>query len=609
MSEGRPPARTVPELFESTVAAWPDETAVVFEDGTCSYARLNERVNRLARYLIGRGVGPDSLIAVAVPRSIELVAVVLAVLKAGGAYLPLDARYPAARLSWMVADARPVLLVRTGDVRLPATGVPEIDLDDPEVADLVARLSTDDIATHERRGRLRPEHLMYVIYTSGSSGTPKGVAVTHEGVADLVATQADRFQVVPGDRVLQWASISFDAAFWDLSLALLSGATLVLADADDLLPGEPLRDTLLRYDIRHAVLPPVALSITDSDGLLAGGTVMSTGDACTPMLVREWSRGGRRMFNGYGPTEVTVGATIAGPMTDADPLSIGDPWIGGAVHVLDERLRPVPDGVEGELYLAGTGLARGYLNRPGLTATRFVPNPFGPPGRRMYRSGDRGWRGPGGEFHFAGRVDGQVKVRGFRIELGEIEACLAGQPGVDIAVAVVAGELAEARVVCYLTAWQGAALDAAALRTAAAAALPEYMVPARIVVLDRFPTLPNGKIDRRALQERAGAPEREPAIGPPGPSGGDASWVDLLCGMVMDLLSLPVVEAHDNLFQIGGNSVVAARLASSVRKRTGVRLPMRAVFEAETMTDLADVLRGAVRATTGQNGHPHDAVR
>ena len=583
--------RTVPELFESVAARFPDAPAVIYHDNTLSYARLNERANRLARHLIGRGVGPDSLVAVAMPRSIELIVVLLAVLKAGGAYLPLDPRYPAARLAYMMTDARPVLLVRTDDVRLSDVGIPEIDVDQPAFAAACDRHSGADIAGDERGAHLLPSHLMYVIYTSGSSGSPKGVAVTHEGVSDLVATQAALFQVAPGDRVLQWASISFDAAFWDLTLALLSGATLVMADADDLLPGEPLRETLLTNDIRHAVLPPVALSITDGAGVLSGGTIMSTGDACTPALVRAWSDG-RRMFNGYGPTEVTVGATIAGPIEDTADVSIGRPWLGGRVHVLDEHLRPVPDGDEGELYLAGTGLARGYLGRPALTAARFVPDPFGPPGSRMYRSGDRGRRDADGRFHFAGRADDQVKVRGFRIELGEIEACLSARPGVDIAVAVVAGELADARIVGYVTARPGATVTHTELRAAAAAALPDHMVPASVVVCDRLPTLPNGKIDRRALRERAdtatsrvaGAPVRT-----------DASFEEVLCGLVMELLPLTDVDSHDNLFQLGGNSVVAARLASSIRRRCGVRLPMRAVFEAATLSDLAHAMRSLSR--------------
>jgi amino acid adenylation domain-containing protein len=584
---GAPPT-TVPELFAEVAARVPDLPAVTYKDTTLSYAQLDQEANRLARELIRRGVGPDRLVAVAVPRSARLVVALLAVLKAGGAYLPLDSRYPAARLSYLIEDAAPALLLRTAEVALPATDVLEITLDEPEFTALCACHSGVAVAADERREPLRPDHLMYVIHTSGSTGTPKGVLVPHEGVRDLVATQAERFGPVPGERVLQWASVSFDAAFWDLTLALLSGATLVMADADDLLPGENLHETLVKYDITHAVLPPVALSITDSDGVLPGGTIMSTGDACTPTLIAKWAPG-RRMFNGYGPTEVTVGVSIAGPVQDPEDTGIGRPWTGGRVHVLDERLRPVPAGVEGELYLAGSGLARGYLNRPGLTATRFVPDPFGPPGTRMYRSGDRGWRGTEGELHFVGRADEQVKVRGFRIELGEIETCLTRHPAVQLAACVVTGALADARVVAHVTLRPGAGVGPGELRESLAAQLPEHMVPARIDVLEALPTLSTGKIDRGALRERADARYTAPVAGP-GPADTPGSYEDMLYATVRELLSLDAVAPDDNLFRIGGSSVVAARLVGILRKKTGVRLPMRAVFETETLAGLVRLL-------------------
>ncbi|MFF2460950.1 non-ribosomal peptide synthetase [Streptomyces mirabilis] len=578
-------ARTVPELFASVAAAYPDAPAVVHRDTALEYRLLDQQSNRLARQLTALGVGPDTLVALAVPRSTELVVAVLAVLKAGGAYLPLDPDYPRDRLAHMVSDARPMLLLRTSAVGLPDTGLPEVVLDSPDTARELSRRSPAGLGEDDLRSPLRPHHLMYVIYTSGSSGLPKGVAVTHEGVADLAVTQATRFGVAPGERVLQWASVSFDAAFWDIALALLSGATLVMADADDVLPGRPLRETLLKHDITHAVLPPVALSLTDSEGVLLGGTIMSTGDACTPALVRKWSPG-RRMFNGYGPTEVTVGATIAGPIDDADRFGIGQPWTGGAVYVLDERLRPVPDGKEGELYLAGSGLARGYLNRPGLTAATFVPNPFGPPGSRMYRSGDRGRREKDGSFSFTGRADDQVKVRGFRIELGEVEACLGRHPAVDLAVAMVEGQLADARVVAYATVRPGATVTPRDLRSAAADALPEWMVPARVTVLDSLPTLPNGKIDRQALGRPGGTP-----TAPRRSLDADASAEEVLCAEVGALLGLPSVDPSDNLFEIGANSLVVARLVSAVDKELGVRLPLRAVFESASLAELAGVLR------------------
>ncbi|MFH8990231.1 non-ribosomal peptide synthetase [Streptomyces sp. NPDC017940] len=599
------------ELFESTVAERGTEPALVDEAGTLGYAEVNARVNRLARALIARGVGPDTLVAVAMPKSNDLVVALLAVLKAGGAYLPLDPGYPAERLAFMQSDARPVLLLRPSAVAPLGSRVPELVVDDPEFRAACAALPGHDITPRERLAVLRPAHLMYVIYTSGSTGTPKGVAVPHGGVRDMAATQANVLRAGPGDRVLQWASISFDAAFWDVTLALLSGATLVMAPAEDLLPGRPLRDTLLKYDITHAVLPPVALSETEAEDVLAGGTVMSTGDSCTPTLVRKWAPG-RRMYNGYGPTEVTVGATVGGPVRAGDDVGIGTPWIGNEVHVLDERLRPVPDGTEGELYIAGSGLARGYLDRFASTAAKFVADPFGPPGSRMYRTGDLGRRERNGELFFAGRADGQVKLRGFRVELGEIETRLASHPAVDVAVAVVRGELADAHVVGYVTA--AAPVEPGELRAHVAAALPAHMVPAQVAVLDRFPTLANGKIAREALPvpDVSVGPRADAALGAradtalrradaeePAGDGADGCAAEV-CAIVRDVLGIEEARLGDNFFGLGGHSVQATRLATRIRERFEVALPIRAVLEAATIADLAAAVEDRQRKATGR---------
>lgn len=579
---GRLAGRTVPELFEAQAARSPETPAVLYKDTSLTYGALNERANQLARLLIDQGVGPDHLVALSVPRSPDLVVALLAVLKAGGAYLPLDPRYPTARKAFMVQDAAPRLLVRAGVGRPEGVELEEVVLDSEACAEACSGYSGADVRQSERREPLSDLHLMYVIYTSGSTGTPKGVAVTHEGIADLVATQAARFQPAPADRVLAWASISFDAGFWDIALALLHGATLVVADDEDLLPGDALHETLVKYEIDHAVLPPAALSVTDSQGVLPGGTIMSTGDACTPALVRTWAPD-RRMFNGYGPTEVTVGCTIAGPITEADGVGIGVPWTGARVYVLDDNLRPVADGEEGELYLAGSGLARGYVNRPGLTAVRFLPDPFGLPGSRMYRSGDRGRRDTDGRFHFAGRADGQVKLRGFRVELGEIEAFLTGQPDVDLAVVVVEGELADARLVAYVSARPGDTIDSAGLRVRMAGALPEFMVPTRIEVLEAFPTLPNGKMDRAVLAGRDGAVAQAQHGAPREPSSLENGLYDT----VARLLGLPKVDPEGNFFDLGANSLLVGRLIGSLREELGVRVSIRAVLGARDLREIA----------------------
>ncbi|MET9806344.1 non-ribosomal peptide synthetase [Streptomyces halstedii] len=581
-----------------------DAPAVVFGESVLDYAELNARANRLARRLIAAGVGPDALVAVAVERSARLVVAVLAVLKAGGAYLPLDPDYPAERLTHMVVDARPVLLLRTDGVTSLHLDVPELVLDDPSFEALCERERGDDIAAGERTAPLVPAHLMYVIYTSGSTGVPKGVAVSHTGVTDLVSTQVRLYGVGRGDRILQWASFSFDAWFWDFTLALLNGATLVMAEQHALMPGETLRETMLTYSIDHAVLPPVALGITDSEGLLVGGTITSTGDVCTRALAEEWSKG-RRLYNAYGPTEVTVGASIGGPVKGVqDEVTVGTPWDGGVVHVLDERLRECPDGQEGELFLAGSGVVRGYLNRPGLTASRFVADPYGPPGSRMYRSGDRGRHEADGELYFTGRIDNQVKMRGFRVELGEIETRLESHPAVEIVVAVVGGQdAATEHIVVYVRTSARHEVTEGQLRAWARDALPEHMVPTHVVVLDRFPTLPNGKIDRKELAERAvrapaghhGTPPHPVPAADEGGAGEAASYEEALCRMVGEILQVPEVTPKDNFFDLGGHSMLAAKLAGRMRKELGVTVPMRSMFEAQSLAELAQVMERAKR--------------
>jgi amino acid adenylation domain-containing protein len=580
---------TVPELFESTVARFPDQPAVIFGDTCLSYAELNTHANQLARRLVALGVGPDSLVAVALPRSEDLIIVLLAVLKAGGAYLPLDPTYPDERLAHIIDDAGPVLVIRSSQVPCLSDAVADYLIDDPDLQADIRGEATGDLTDAERLAPLYISHLMYVIYTSGSTGTPKGVAVTHAGTGDMVATHAHRIGPGPGDRVLQWASISFDAAFWDITLALLSGAALVMVSSDDVLPGDPLRDTLLRHRITHATLPPVALSATDADGVLLGGTVMSTGDTCTPTLVRKWAPG-RRLFNGYGPTEVTVGSTLSGPVDPAvDEITIGTPWLGETVQVLDERMQEVADGAEGELYLAGPGLARGYLNRPSLTATRFVADPQGAPGSRMYRSGDRGSRRTDGEILFSGRADAQVKVRGFRVELAEVEAVLAGHAAVKLAVAAVEGELADARVVAYVTTSPGEEVTESELRHHVRRKLPDHMVPSTVTLLDQLPTTHNGKIDRKALRPRPAKPPTEQLSWQEG-----MPYADVLCAIVAELLGLPVVTPDQNFFEIGGHSVLATKLAARIRQDLGIKIPLRSLFEADSISELALVLERAV---------------
>ncbi|MEV4050454.1 amino acid adenylation domain-containing protein [Amycolatopsis sp. NPDC049688] len=422
------PPVTFPELFAARVRENPDAVALVFEDEELTYAQLDARANRLAHVLIGRGAGPEQVVALAVPRSIDMIVAELAVLKAGAAYLPLDQDYPAERIAFMVSDARPACVVTTGELA---------DRFDGDIL-LLDEVDMDDVPATDPAAAIVPANAAYVIYTSGSTGRPKGVVVSHAGVAKLVATQSERFGVGPHSRVLQFASPSFDVAFWDLCLGLLSGGRLVVVPAERRVPGPELADYAHAHGVDFMILPPALLAEFPEDCDLPRDSVLLAGtERVSPELVRRWAPG-RRMFNAYGPTEATTNSTLGlcdPQIAPGSAVPIGVPDPGTRAYVLDAHLAPVPAGVVGELYLAGSGLARGYLGRPGLTAERFVADPFGS-GGRLYRTGDLVKWLPDGRLVFLGRADDQVKVRGYRIELGEIESVLAEHPRVGQAVVV-----------------------------------------------------------------------------------------------------------------------------------------------------------------------------
>ncbi|MFD4400747.1 amino acid adenylation domain-containing protein, partial [Kitasatospora sp. NPDC058478] len=425
----------VPEAFAVQVAATPDALALVSGGAELTYRELNARANRFAHALIARGVGPEQVVAVALPRSVESVVAVLGVLKAGAAYLPVDPSYPAARIAYMLEDARPALVVDDPALVAEASEASEWPDTDPVVA-------------------LDVRHPAYVIYTSGSTGRPKGVVVAHGGVASLVAAQIERFAIAPDSRVLQFASPSFDASVSEIFTALLRGAALVLPSAAE--PVAALTDPGLA--VTHATVPPSVLAALPG-GAVTVSTLVVAGEACPPELVARWAPG-RRMVNAYGPTETTVCATMSDPLSPgAGVPPIGRPIANARVYVLDERLRPVPPGVPGELYVAGAGLARGYLNRPSLTAGRFVACPF-EAGSRMYRTGDVvRWLGDG-QLEYVGRADDQVKVRGFRVEPGEIETALAEHPAVARAAVLAQDDRLIGYVVPHQTEARDSALEA-----------------------------------------------------------------------------------------------------------------------------------------------------
>ena len=552
------PATTLPELFRAQAARTPDATALAFEGQRLTYAELDAQVERTARVLAALGAGPEETVAVALPRSLELVVALLAVHRAGAAYLPLDPDYPEDRLALMVEDARPVHIIRG---TLP-TG-PEGQL--PTSYD--------------------PSSPAYVIYTSGSTGRPKGVVVPHQGIVNRLLWMQDAYGLTAADRVLQKTPSSFDVSVWEFFWPLITGATLVVARPEGHRDPAYLAHLIREQDVTTVHFVPSMLqlfleepSVADCTGLRR---VMCSGEALPVALTHRFHEvlTTAELHNLYGPTEASVDVTAVEIGPDAPSVPIGRPVWNTRTYVLDAGLRPVPPGVPGELYLAGVQLARGYLDRPGLTAERFVADPYGAPGTRMYRTGDLARWNADGTIEYLGRTDDQVKVRGFRVEPGEIEGALTTHTSVAHAVVVVR----EQRLVAYVVpAGDGSgSVDVTALRAHTTAALPAHMVPAAFVTLDALPLTPNGKLDRAALPAPDFTTTTDAGKAPRSPRE------EILTGLFGDVLGLERVGADDDFFTLGGHSLLAMRLVSRVRTVLGADLTVRSVFEASTPALLA----------------------
>ncbi len=577
------------ELFEAQVAATPTAVAVVFEDEQLSYAELNARANQLAHYLIGRGVRVEDRVAICVERSVEMLVGMLGVLKSGAGYVPLDPSYPAQRLSYMVQDSAPVMLLTQSGLRerWAAEQLPMLLLDDAADRQRLAQQSTAN--PQSRALGLQPHHLAYVIYTSGSTGTPKGVMVEHAGVCNLAQTEQKLFNVDASSRVLQFSSPAFDGSVYEIFMALISGASVCIASRDDLRPGQPLLDTLRRNRVTHTLLPGSALSACDTDCELPLRALIVAGEACPRALAARWGAH-YPFFNAYGPTEATVCASVYQfDESCGRTMLIGRPLANVQIYILDEHLEPVPLGVSGEIYIGGAGVARGYLNRAELTAQRFVRDPFSEvPEARMYKTGDVGrWR-EDGHIEYLGRNDFQVKLRGFRIELGEIEAKLGSCAGVHEAVVIAREESAEERrLVAYVVMKEGAPLSVSGLREELSGTLPEYMVPSAFVELAQLPLTANGKLDRQALpapDERAVAKRQYEA--PQGEVEG------VLAQIWQELLGLTQVGRHDHFFELGGHSLLAVRLVNVIREHFLVEIPLRSLMQhAELKHQAEDILQ------------------
>ncbi|KAF0846969.1 non-ribosomal peptide synthetase [Nocardia caishijiensis] len=591
----RPPA-LLPEVLAAAVHDNPSGTAVVSGDTQLTYQELDTRSTQLARLLIRRGARPERPVLVATGRTADEVIAWWAVVKTGAPYVPIDPRYPTGRIEQMVTDSRADLGITLTAARpqLPDTA-DWILLDSPTDNTRLVRESAEPVTDADRLRPLHPTDIAYIVFTSGSTGRPKGVAVTHTGIADFVAGQRRNTPPDTTDRVLHFASPSFDAALLEILLATGRAATLCIAPTD-IYGGDELADFLRTQRITHAFVTPAGLASVDPTGLDDLQSILSGGDEVPADLVNRWAgsdRTGTREFRVlYGPTETTMLATATEPLHPGERPTIGTPLPGIRTLVLDDRLRPTPVGVTGELYLAGAALARGYLHRTATNAARFTACPYAEPGSRMYRTGDLVRWNPHGNLEFVGRNDFQVKVRGYRVELGEIDTALGARPDIAYAVTIPRRDgTGPVTLVSYVVPTPGAEISVEAVTTALTDTLPAYMVPAAIMVLDRMPLSPNGKLDRRALPEPVAQARRFRAPASP--------VEEIVAGVFSDVLGLDrAVGADDDFFELGGNSLVATRVAARIGAALDATVPVAMIFDAPTVATLA--ARAESHADTGR---------
>jgi amino acid adenylation domain-containing protein len=610
-----PRDKCIHELFEEQVEKTPDAVAVVFEDEQLTYRELNNRANQLACYLQVLGVKPETLVGICVERSLEMIVGLLGILKAGGAYVPLDPAYPQDRLSFMISDSQVAVLLTQQKLiaNLPENSVQTICLDTDW--ETISAESETNISSGAQAS-----NLAYVIYTSGSTGKPKGVLVAHQGLCNLALALINVFDVQPDSRVLQFASFSFDASISEVVMALCAGARLYLGTRESLLPGLSLMQLLQNQRISHVTLSPSALAAMPNVEFPDLRTIIVAGEACPPDLVARWSNG-RRFINGYGPTESTVCATTAVCSNSDSAPPIGRPIPNVQVYILDRNLQPVPVGVPGELHIGGVGLARGYLNRPELTLTKFISNPFkasSPFGEvksqkskvksgiveeklqqslpsaphhlcssafseRLYKTGDLVRYLPDGNIEFLGRIDQQVKIRGFRVELGEIEALLSQHPAIQEVVVIVREDKpGDKRLVAYIMP-NAEAPTASELRSFLKEKLTEYMIPSAFIMLESLPLTPNGKVDRKVLAtlEQVQSETESTFIPPRTPVE------EILAEIWAEILGLEKVGVNHNFFELGGHSLLATQVISRIHDSFQIQLPLRTLFENQTIADLA----------------------
>ncbi|MEN9864766.1 MAG: hypothetical protein RL748_356, partial [Pseudomonadota bacterium] len=614
-------ASLIHQLFEQQVAQHQERSALRWQQQSLSYAELNRQANRLAHHLIGLGVGPDQIVALCASRGVNMLVALLAIWKSGAAYVPLDPNYPPERLAYMLADSGAVLLISETPLQaqLPQQLPPVFwldGLDDLANQPLPETNPQPEQMQPNLQPNLQPQHLAYVIYTSGSTGQPKGVMVEHRQIVQLARTLGDLFDIQPRHRVLQFASLSFDASVWEITMALAHGATLVLAGPEQLRPGAELEATLRQHAISHVTLPASALLAWDSEIHFPGLTLIVAGEALPPQLAQQFARR-HSMFNAYGPTEATVCASIWHIPANFDAslharVPIGRALAHANIRLLDHHQQTLPPGVVGEIVIGGAGVARGYLNRPAMTAERFLLDGA----QASYRSGDLGRYLADGTLDYLGRVDNQVKIRGFRIELAEIEAQILAFGGIkDV---VVLGSDANTpggqRLLAWLVPQDGAepgseqgheqgnppAIDLAQLRQHLARHLPDYMLPASYLQLPALPLTANGKLDRRALPQ----PDQQVQRDWQAPQGAQER---LLANLWQDLLQVARVGRNDHFFELGAHSLLAVQLVERLRLQ-GWALAVKTVFTRPILHELAACLQPAGVAALQDARHAHSLI-
>jgi amino acid adenylation domain-containing protein/non-ribosomal peptide synthase protein (TIGR01720 family) len=571
----------------------PDKIAIRFGDKTLTYQQLDQRSSQIAHWLQHRGVGPETVVGWCVERSPEIFSGLLGILKAGGAFLPIDPAHPQERITYMLQDTRAHLVVTQQGLeeKLPTKICQLLLLDDIE--------SIDSFPTAAPEVDLHPHNLAYVIYTSGSTGQPKGVTVAHQNLVNLISVQIPLFNIKSESRILQTLSLSFDAAIGEIFRTLMAGATLHLAHKDDLMPGPALIELLKKQKITNVTLSAVALGALPraSEELPELKNLTVGGDSVSPELVEHWQRN-RHFMNGYGPTETTIGATLGWGWNPNSKPPLGRPLPNVETYILDRWMQPVPIGTPGELYIGGVGVARGYLNRPQQTAMVFVPNPFNEkPGDRLYRTGDLVRWLPDGQLDFMGRMDHQVKIRGYRIELNEIEAVLGRYPKVEQAVVVVYKADNVSRLAGYVTTADKSKPDVGELRRYLKNSLPDYMVPAFLIVCDTLPLTVSGKIDREALPKPSdkALQSNQTYVAP------KTGLEKLVAGIWQEVLGIERVGIHTNYFELGGDSIMSIRVVARI-SQAGYQMTLQEMFKHQTVAELAAAIESGSTVVDAEQG-------